>query len=162
MHWWDGSIDLDSLLFVFFTSIICFLKQIALMRWIVWFGWIDWFVSLKLDFSLKSVICFLKIYYMFPKSNCIDGRVTHGKLWSVKIFFVVWEGDAKLNRWGRGGTKKTSEMKRVGGGRKYQRSTKKTRWGGTKKNLEARLPTAPLGVEIIVDDVRFKKNLWMM
>ena len=43
--------------------------------------WMDRLICfLKIGFFLKSVICFLKIYYMFPKSNCIDGRVTHGKL----------------------------------------------------------------------------------
>jgi hypothetical protein len=31
---------------------------------------------------------------------------------------------------------------------RWEEVPKKTRGGGTKKNLEARLPTAPLGVEI--------------
>ena len=36
--------------------------------------WMDRLICfLKIGFFLKSVICFLKIYYMFPKSNCIDG-----------------------------------------------------------------------------------------
>ena len=45
----------------------------------------------------------------------------------------------------RGGNEKNLRKKpaKVGGG------TKKTMEGGTKKTLEARLPTAPLGAEII-------------
>ena len=69
-------------------------------------------------------------------------------VWKVlirSVFFDVWEGEAKINRWSGGrGRKKIYEKKPAKGGRRY----KKTMGGGTKKNLEARLPTAPLRVEI--------------
>ena len=49
-------------------------------------------------------------------------------------------------KWGEG-TKKNLRKKpaKMGGG------TKKTIGGGTKKKLKARLPTAPLGLEIDID-----------
>ena len=48
--------------------------------------WMDRLICfLKIGFFLKSVICFLKIYYMFPKSNCIDGM--DRLIWIVYYLF---------------------------------------------------------------------------
>ena len=50
-------------------------------------------------------------------------------------------------KWGEG-TKKIYEKNQ----RRWEEVPKKTMGGGTKKNLEARLPTTPLGVEIVCEN----------
>ena len=88
-------------------------------------------------------------------STLLNNLRQYGKFWSVQISFIVWEGDAKINRWSGGkGRKKIYEKNQ----RRWEKvpkkpakvgeGTKKNHGRWDEKNLEARLPTAPLGVEI--------------